>query len=800
MSNTMADGQATSKLGVQIITEFQKSIQNIQQLSPVAQQPNGTSNPFRLNLQAYLLSELDKISTQFFTNIKKQLDSHIKQLQSQMQHRNVLTRDAIQNAISQSLGVNQQSGMSQDAALLGLLESLKPQIDLLINGISDLSQNLKGFPGMFTQIVSEIKSNMNTTGSSSAMGGLGSSSRTMDKNGARSTIENVLSSQGGMDMRGKGLSAISLGDTIFGAIDLADDFKNATNRSNQNTSKGKGFLATVGKIGRTVGKVFKPISLAFAAGDVISSIGALIDDSKLSEEEKNLRNQQNSLEAYKLGSNPINKYIGKNLGNDLYNVASFLFNGDANARTGQREIWEANKEYSDWVKEQYGQEAYKQLPIFKKDAYLEEFLNSTGKYDELAQAEQDLFNSRAVQEKEELINNQKMKEQAEKAIREKESLLIQNGDYSSFSEQALGEHLDRQLNELNDNYDLKELESILSGHKMYSTEFFNVLRQRLEEEQELIDQSLENLDGLDDYDSIKDKYEKRKSELELALNNLKREEAITQANVNINDAQHNKTMQDLMGSLTMNRNSTEYIDLQRSTTSEMITALKYNLDNLKKQAILDPDDELKGQIQNLEQMILGAEVSLKDLSLQRITGYRSELQQFNSEQELELMRTKVAHGSSNYPAIKQFTRAQNQELISKLNEYQAKLESELSRETDSEKREAYERELVNLEKQSLQVQLGLLDEVRGQGGTFNLPDGFRAMSEFDYMMSRGTHSSYALSAGDMNVNVILPNINNWSTPDQIRMAAEQFGRGLANSRQNSLRFMQAGGPYNYRTL
>lgn len=606
-------------------------------------------------------------------------------------------------------------------------------------------------------------------------------------------------------------------------------------------------------LGRTIARFAWQFAVFYAIGDVISTV---TEQSLKTEEEKELDRRKRAIDAYSEGMYLDRSGIGGMLSflrhawGSVKNIGDWLLGGSGDVALGLPEVMRAQNEFLTWMTENYGSRAAQELRKNREymgrsvDDFIQEFLETTDLYDEVLRAERELFRARAEKAREEYEQVQKYKEDAERAQQLAEQAYLERGEFTYFSLKSLRENIQELIETQQEVLQVKELEHLLEGYKTYSREVYNIQRERLEIEYSIMEEQIkryeEFIQAQEDYlrelestgqhmttneegelvetaqyrdlqltldqeraklETLRQEYSTRMMEIELELNEMYLREALEQAEIAISDAQTRKQLLDSLGGLSMDRSSTDYIDYQISTTTEMVRALRDTLEELKAQDLLDPSDELKQRIQSLELTILGAEMTLKDLAIQRISGYRHDLQLFDAEQEVELLRRQVAlGGADDHPALRQLRISQGQERISELSRIMEDLRIEMRRTTDPEIRDRYQRELLELEKQSLRVQLGILEEVRNQGGTFNLPEGFRAMSYYDYLVGQGTHQSVAITTGDTHVNVILPNIDGLTTPQQIETIAESFARGLVSGKLSSYRHALTSAPWGYRTL
>ncbi|MNR49753.1 hypothetical protein D3C85_1691710 [compost metagenome] len=85
--------------------------------------------------------------------------------------------------------------------------------------------------------------------------------------------------------------------------------------------------------------------------------------------------------------------------------------------------------------------------------------------------------------------------------------------------------------------------------------------------------------------------------------------------------------------------------------------------------------------------------------------------------------------------------------------------------------------------------------MKSQSGTFNLPDGIKPMSYYQHITRNATHSAYTVQGGDVNVQVVLPNVTDKTTEQQLYNIGRSLGRGLGDGSSGGLRLQQLGNPY-----
>ncbi|MGG3797723.1 hypothetical protein [Metabacillus fastidiosus] len=323
----------------------------------------------------------------------------------------------------------------------------------------------------------------------------------------------------------------------------------------------------------------------------------------------------------------------------------------------------------------------------------------------------------------------------------------------------------------------------------------------------------------DEYEEIERKKtaeeEKQKAvEEEFELSEVKREEEERRLDYQskrkpiddrVEDASYSRQIADLKTTLGTSENSSEFYGGKIKNAQQELDEMKAAL--AQYQAIdpsLDIDGETKNIIRNLEKSILDQTLELRNLRLSKLFTYREDLSEFRDNQSIDMLRQQIALGGvdSNDPALKEFRINQLAKERGQVESHISKLKSALSDPNlTSDEISKIQAEIRDLTKQSLQAQLGIQQELKAQmGGTFNLPEGVRVMSQYDYMASKGTHSNMTMQSGDMYVNITLPNVTNKSSSQQLTNIGSQLGQGLAQGRASALRSQLNGSPFGYRTF
>lgn len=305
-------------------------------------------------------------------------------------------------------------------------------------------------------------------------------------------------------------------------------------------------------------------------------------------------------------------------------------------------------------------------------------------------------------------------------------------------------------------------------------------------------------------EEIKKEFELSDREKALEAQRIQTEYYINDANKSFSRAQARKQYTDTLNQLTMNTESPQYIDSQIASTRTMIAEMTQKLGELQSRSIADPDGELQDTIQNLKQQIASAEVEVKNLRLQRLTAWRTPFTNSLDDVEIKYLQKRVSLGPSvdDDSILARDLRIQElQERKSVIDRALAQRRADLTTAKNDQEFQQIMKDIRDLTKQSLQAQLSMNQELKAQlGGTFNLPDGVRAMSQYDYMASKGSHSNFTIQSGDMYVNITLPNVTDKTGSQQLTAIGVQLGQALAQGKADALRSQLNSGPYGYRPL
>nr|WP_236871177.1 hypothetical protein [Brevibacillus laterosporus] len=258
---------------------------------------------------------------------------------------------------------------------------------------------------------------------------------------------------------------------------------------------------------------------------------------------------------------------------------------------------------------------------------------------------------------------------------------------------------------------------------------------------------------------------------------------------------------ELMVGINMDRQSKAYIGALQKITDSKISDLRMRLADMKAiEAKGDQRKELESAIRDVENSIYNEQLRYKDLSLSKIGIERIDLEEKASDRENNYLAEKVRRGgaSDDSPGMRALRISSAKQEVQDINKLIGQYKKDMV-EKSPEEQKKYTQEIRDLTKQSLQAQLGILEEVKSPVGTFNLPDGVTAMSRYEYLTRGNTHQSFTVGSGDVTVNIALPNVTSSTTDAQLSAIGNGIGRGLFTGRVGGMRDQMLMGTAAYRS-
>ncbi|MFF2889454.1 hypothetical protein [Paenibacillus sp. NPDC057967] len=401
--------------------------------------------------------------------------------------------------------------------------------------------------------------------------------------------------------------------------------------------------------------------------------------------------------------------------------------------------------------------------------------------------------------------------------------------YPAFDATQIKQRIETNLGEVKDKNSIQTLNALMSGMKTDSDEYIKMrqeqvknLRGVLNEELGIIDKYILNAKAImENADPDSQEYKNAEQNVKALTSTREKiqkdlDEQIMQEEFNgIQEAYRSKVnainnklqqvellvqAKELAAAYNMDTESQAYYDAMKSITQGRISQMKAELQNLKEiEALGDLSTGQAVQIQQLQNSIASEQAKIKEYNLASIGIGRSKIDENKSIRENELLALKLSTGNpDDSTAIMRNKRIANAKAeVSDINTELAKLRARTPVTEDEAKK--IQQEIRDLQKQSLQAQLGILDEMKATAGTFNMPDGVRAMSRYEYLTRGNTHNMTTIGNGDVTVNITLPNVTNGMTASQLQQVGQSIGQGLSVGRVGGLRKQQAMNPHNYRS-
>ncbi|QDX93959.1 hypothetical protein EEL30_17675 [Brevibacillus laterosporus] len=258
---------------------------------------------------------------------------------------------------------------------------------------------------------------------------------------------------------------------------------------------------------------------------------------------------------------------------------------------------------------------------------------------------------------------------------------------------------------------------------------------------------------------------------------------------------------ELMVGINMDRQSKAYIGALQKITDSKISDLRMRLADMKAiEAKGDQRKEIESAIRDVENSIYNEQLRYKDLSLSKIGIERIDLEEKASDRENNYLAEKVRRGgaSDDSPGMRALRISSAKQEVQDINKLIGQYKKDMVDKSPEEQKK-YTQEIRDLTKQSLQAQLGILEEVKSPVGTFNLPDGVTAMSRYEYLTRGNTHQSFTVGSGDVTVNIALPNVTSSTTDAQLSAIGNGIGRGLFTGRVGGMRDQMLMGTAAYRS-
>ncbi|SEA80178.1 hypothetical protein [Paenibacillus sp. 276b] len=402
--------------------------------------------------------------------------------------------------------------------------------------------------------------------------------------------------------------------------------------------------------------------------------------------------------------------------------------------------------------------------------------------------------------------------------------------FSSIDSGSVISRVSDRINEIKDTSQIDTLRALMGGMKTDSDEYIALrkkqtesMRQVLNEELAIIDKYIANAKAVMDsadpesqeyadakaaYDNLTSTRDKVASEGEVDILqqewNTKQETyqgQVRKVNTSLSRIDLIAQAKELAAAYNMDTQSQEYLDTMKKITLNKLSQMKNELANLQAiQAIGDLSEDQATQVLQLQNTIANEQALIKEYNLASIGIGRAKIQDNSSDRENELLELKLRTGNpdDSSPILRNKRIANAKEEVSEINQVIADLRAKLPS-AGADETTKINAEIRDLQKQSLQTQLGILDEMKSTAGTFNMPNGVSSMSRYEYLTRGNTHNTTTIGTGDVTVNITLPNITNGMTNRQLQQVGQSIGQGLSVGRVGNLRSQQAMNPSNYRS-
>lgn len=615
------------------------------------------------------------------------------------------------------------------------------------------------------------------------------------------------------------------------------------------STKARGAATAFAGLARTVGGFAAQLALMAGVGWTIGSVSEAM--SYHTEDEKIIKRgekQLQDIQAYK-------EYSMKGPGGqimsgtwaELKGLADFVVFWD-DAFTDMGDMREVQKELIAFLEENKGMPAWAGASDGRNDVRVRDFLNQFNK-EEQEQIWQEFIaddgNKKLVEEARSRIFQEQLRQRAkesqeaaaleegvtlEEAERRRRELM--KGSYRFYDLETVKKDIQDRIQELTVEYTLQQISAIDKGYASDSVEFMQI-RQEMsrkivelyQEQLDFIAKTVEDLTeelkrlkaegapeeeirrAQDDLNRWKHNQEKAGGELRIAQDQARKEQiqadfdaAMSRISRAASEEETNRAIQEAINSATMDRNSKEYIDATVKGSRERINSLNAQIEQLASAAMTpDQKQQVDAQVGQIKSAIEQERVRIRDLQLSSIGLYKQDLQDTLAELSNEYLQARVDAGAGvdeNSPFLRGKRIEQYNKQVSLFDSVISDLQKQLNNTSDPEGQKNIQREIRDLQRQSLQAQLGILDEMKNTGGTFNLPDNVKAMSYYEYITRNNTHSTYTVQGGDTFVSVTLPNITDGTSTERIRQMGKAFGQGIHEGK--SLRLQKQANPFGYK--
>lgn len=624
-------------------------------------------------------------------------------------------------------------------------------------------------------------------------------------------------------------------------------FNDFLTTSRRNVTALSGSLMSLGK---SIGSMGAQMAMFMAIGDVISgniSYGAMTETQR-KESNVSMANKHNEsfMEYYDTLTNKDSSFTDKlaaflepgTVG--IYNgIVDMFTKGDA--KTDITDFFKSMFQSKEALREMYGTD---DLEKIRKETGMttKQITDSVNKhlglYDELQEAQEKSF----YEEYNQFRNDQELQERRkQEAIDSRNAYtkqLLESGA-TGYTKGSVMESVEADLKKAKEEGSMEEIKALLNGVKTNSQAYYDILIGNLQKEIDTYDKYLSDIEAsiaerealladipkLDEEGNPSKEYKKIKEELEelrgvrddvaketekarqqalLEQKKAKFDRFMSGFNERVSVASFNKYMDEFNRDMTTVSGSREEIERSKAINRNERAEIESRISELQANRGNDVNGVVADQIREWQKKLADNTKEMSQIMLNSLGVYQDKIDRTNAATELKMLQAQVASGitDSNDPALKAVRLGLLSEQQGTVNSQISELQKALADagNFDPDYRDALEKQLVEYQKQSLQIQLEQLQEMKASRGTFNLPDGVRVMSQLDYVMGQGSHSQYTVQSGDTYVTVVMPNVTGTTSQATLNSIGQNLGQGINQGRTANMRGQISSNPGNYRVL
>lgn len=638
----------------------------------------------------------------------------------------------------------------------------------------------------------------------------------------------------------------------FGNLsDAVRGMENELNRNGNQRSGFRNFLKGIPDLARgagasilSLGGNIAKMGLEMAAMLALAEVGKTVlgnmtikdtdrDLSKATQREKDELGLAGTIDSYEDGismktvGNAVSRMIG-GIGNNI----SYMFGGDSPHQGESRTMANLDEMMKYYKTQGFKGNVTDLSKWFESQGMttqeaVTKWSDATGRNQDTEKMRQEAITKQYEEAQMTEAENRRLKDIADKnhAAKYKEGAL----KFPAIDSTMVTTRIQDQLKVIKDKNTIETLRSVMSGVKTDSETYISMrkeqvakMKQVMDDELAIIDKYIANAKSImensspdsqeykDAKNAVTDLTKTRgevategEADIDTEIVNLDSEiyqKAVGKVNQSVQKIDLLSQAKELAAAYSMDNESQSYIDTMKQIAVSKMASLKTELENMKAiQAKGDQTDELALSVLQQQNAIDAEQARIKEYNLASIGIGRQTIQNNSSERENELLALKLQAGNpDDSSAILRNKRIANSkaevsDITQVINSLKAKLPTAGADETTK-----INTEIRDLQKQSLQAQLGILDEMKSTAGTFNMPDGVKAMSRYEYLTKGNTHNTTTIGTGDVTVNITLPNVTNGATQSQLLQIGQSIGQGLSTGRVGSLRTQAMMNPGSYR--